>query len=92
MYVLDTEAWSWWRAELSAPLPPLAYHTASLSGDKVFLFGGSTKEALCRGTSHRERPPASPTTRHDATRRDTTRHEGDDTTRHEATRSATDAT
>ena len=45
MFVLDTEVWSWWKPQGLAPLPPLAYHSAALTADKIF-FGGSTREAL----------------------------------------------
>lgn len=44
VHVLDTESWTWWQPNVSPPLPPIAYHCASLTGDKIFLFGGSTKE------------------------------------------------
>ena len=38
--------WSWWRPELASPLPPIAYHSAALTADKIFIYGGSTREAL----------------------------------------------
>ena len=37
VWVLDTEAWAWWRPDVNPVLPPLAYHTAALTGDKIFL-------------------------------------------------------
>ena len=46
VWVLDTEAWAWWRPDVNPVLPPLAYHTAALTGDKIFLFGGSSKDML----------------------------------------------
>ncbi|KOO29923.1 kelch repeat [Chrysochromulina tobinii] len=46
VHVLDTESWTWWRPEVSPPLPPIAYHAACLTADKIFFFGGSTRDAL----------------------------------------------
>lgn len=47
VHVLDTESWSWWSPQLRpTPLPPIAYHAAALTGDKIFVFGGSTRESL----------------------------------------------
>jgi N-acetylneuraminic acid mutarotase len=46
LHILDTESWSWWKPQLSSPLPPIAYHAAALTADKIFVFGGSTREAL----------------------------------------------
>ena len=46
VHVLDTESWTWWKPELSPPLPPIAYHAACLCADKIFIFGGSTRDAL----------------------------------------------
>jgi len=44
--VLDTDSWSWWTPQVHPPLPPIAFHAAVLTGDKVFIFGGSRREAL----------------------------------------------
>jgi N-acetylneuraminic acid mutarotase len=46
VHVLDTESWTWWRPEVAPALPPIAYHAAALVADKIFLFGGSTRDAL----------------------------------------------
>jgi N-acetylneuraminic acid mutarotase len=46
LHILDTESWSWWRPDVSPQLPPIAYHSAALTADKIFLFGGSTRDAL----------------------------------------------
>ena len=47
VHVLDTESWSWWRPDVGpSPLPPIAYHSACLIADKIFLFGGSTRDAI----------------------------------------------
>jgi len=46
LHVLDVEAWSWWQPELPSPLPPIAFHTAALTGDKIFVLGGSSGEAI----------------------------------------------
>lgn len=46
LHVLDTESWTWWRPNLASPLPPIAYHAATLTGDKIFIFGGSVHDAL----------------------------------------------
>ena len=46
IHVLNTQEWSWWRPQLSSPLPPLAYHAAALTADKIFVFGGSAQESL----------------------------------------------
>ena len=45
-YVLDTESWSWWRPDPSPLLPPIAYHAAVLTADKIFVYGGSTRDQL----------------------------------------------
>ena len=47
VYVLDTESWSWWQPGLTpGPLPPIAHHAAVLTTDKIFVYGGSTRDAL----------------------------------------------
>ena len=46
MFILDCEAWVWWRPDVSPALPPIAYHAAALVADKIFLFGGATRETL----------------------------------------------
>ena len=47
VYVLDTETWGWWRPDTGPhPLPPIAYHAAALAADKIFVFGGSTRDQL----------------------------------------------
>lgn len=46
IHVLDTESWSWWRPEVSPPLPPVAYHASVLAADKIFVYGGSTHSQL----------------------------------------------
>ena len=46
IFVLDTDTWAWWRPDVSPPLPPIAYHATALVADQLFLFGGSTRDAL----------------------------------------------
>ena len=43
IYVLDVGAMSWWRPKPAAPPPPLAFMTAALSADRIFIHGGSTR-------------------------------------------------
>ena len=46
MFILDCEAMAWWRPDVSPALPPIAYHAAGLVADKIFIFGGATRETL----------------------------------------------
>jgi len=46
MFILDCEAMAWWRPDISPALPPIAYHAAALVADKIFIFGGATREQL----------------------------------------------
>ena len=46
IFILDTEAWAWWRPDVAPALPPTAYHTAALVADKIFIFGGASRETL----------------------------------------------
>lgn len=44
--MLDIGSWSWWTPKLASPLPPMAFHTAALSADQIFVFGGSVGEQI----------------------------------------------
>ena len=46
MFILDCEAMAWWRPDVSPALPPIAYHAAALVADKIFIYGGATRETL----------------------------------------------
>ena len=49
IYVLDVGAMSWWRPKPAAPPSSLAFMTAALSADRIFIHGGSDSAAAVSG-------------------------------------------